>query len=61
LPEIFLKIEIGFDTALQIQNHLMEKAGKIGKHTEAYSFENLDQDAFSCPKTTLRKRNSAIF
>ena len=47
LPEIFLKIaKSGFDAALQIQNHLLEKAGKIGKRTEAYNFENLDQDVF---------------
>ncbi|MBN1364325.1 MAG: hypothetical protein JW976_05905 [Syntrophaceae bacterium] len=46
-PEIFLKIaKSGFDAALQIQNHLLEKAGKIGKRTEAYNFENLDQDIF---------------
>jgi hypothetical protein len=47
LPDIFLKIaKTGFDTALQRQNHLPGKAGKIGKRTEAYKFENLDQDVF---------------
>lgn len=47
LPEIFLKMaRSGFDAAMQIQNHLMEKAGKIGKRTEAYNFDNLDQDVF---------------
>lgn len=47
LPEVFLKIaKSGFDVALQIQNHMLEKAGKIGKRTEAYNFENLDQDIF---------------
>ena len=46
-PEIFLKMaKTGFDAAMQIQNHLLEKAGKIGKRTEAYNFENLDQDVF---------------
>lgn len=47
LPEIFLKMtKTGFDAAMQIQKHLLEKAGKIGKRTEAYNFENLDQDVF---------------
>jgi hypothetical protein len=47
LPEILLKMaRSGFDAAMQIQNHLMEKAGRIGKHTEAYNFDNLDQDVF---------------
>ncbi len=47
LPEIFLKMaKSGFDVAMQIQNHLMEKAGKIGKRTEAYNFDNLDQEVF---------------
>ncbi|MGB5217143.1 MAG: poly(R)-hydroxyalkanoic acid synthase subunit PhaE [Smithella sp.] len=47
LPEIFLKMtKTGFDAAMQIQTHLMEKAGSIGKRTEAYNFENLDQEIF---------------
>ena len=47
LPEILMKMaRSGFDAAMQIQNHLMEKAGKIGKRTEAYNFDNLDQEIF---------------
>jgi len=47
LPEILLKMAgSGFDMAMRIQNHLMEKAGKIGKRTEAYNFDNLDQEVF---------------
>lgn len=47
LPEILLKMtRSGFDVAMQIQKHLMEKAGNIGKRTEAYNFDNLDQDVF---------------
>jgi len=47
LPEIFLKMaRSGFDAAMQIQTHLMEKAGNIGKRTEAYNFDNLDQEVF---------------
>ncbi len=47
LPEILLKMtRSGFDAAMQIQNHLFEKAGNIGKRTEAYNFDNLDQEMF---------------
>jgi len=47
LPEIFLKLaKSGFDVAMEIQKHLWEKAGKIGQRTEAYKFENLDQEIF---------------
>ena len=47
LPEILMKMAgSGFESAMQIQNHLMEKASKIGKRTEAYNFDNLDQEVF---------------
>lgn len=47
MPEILMKMaKSGFEAALQIQNHLVEKAGKIGKCTEAYNFENPDQEIF---------------
>jgi len=47
LPEILLKMaKSGFDAAIQIQNHMIEKAGRIGKRTEAYNFDNLDQEIF---------------
>ena len=56
LPEIFLKMaKSGFDAAMQIQNHLMEKAGKIGKRTEAYNFDNLDQEVFKALKDVYEK------
>ena len=47
LPEILIKMaKSGFDAAVQIQNHLLEKTSRIGKHTEAYNFDNLDQEVF---------------
>ena len=47
LPEILLKMaKSGFDAAVQIQNHAIEKAGRIGKRTEAYNFDHLDQEMF---------------
>ena len=62
LPEILLKIaKSGFDTAMQIQNHLLEKAGKIGKRTEAYKFENLDQDIFKALNDVYEKEIQQYF
>lgn len=62
LPEVFLKIaKSGFDTALQIQNHLLEKAGKIGKRTEAYTFDNLDQDIFKALNEVYEKEIQQYF
>ncbi len=62
LPEILLKIsKSGFDTALRIQNHLLEKAGKIGKRTEAYNFENLDQETFKALNEVYEKEIQQYF
>ena len=62
LPEVLLKIaKSGFDTAMQIQNHLLEKAGKIGKRTEAYKFENLDQDIFKALNDVYEKEIQQYF
>lgn len=56
LPEILMKMaRSGFDAAMQIQNHLMEKAGKIGKRTEAYNFDNLDQEVFKALSEVYEK------
>ena len=56
LPEIFLKMAgSGFDAAMQIQNHLMGKAARIGKRTEAYNFDNLDQEVFRALKKKKKK------
>jgi hypothetical protein len=61
-PEIFLKMaKTGFDAAMQIQNHLLEKAGKIGKRTEAYNFENLDQDVFKALNEVYEKEIQQYF
>lgn len=47
MPEIFMKMaKSGFDAAMRIQNHLLEKAGSIGRRTEAYNFDNMDQEVF---------------
>jgi len=62
LPETFLKMaKSGFDAAMQIQNHLLEKAGKIGKRTEAYKFENLDQEIFKALSEVYEKEIQQYF
>jgi hypothetical protein len=62
LPEILFKMaKSGFDAALQIQNHLIEKAGKIGKSTEAYKFDNLDQGVFEALNDVYEKELRQYF
>jgi hypothetical protein len=62
LPEILLKMaKSGFEAALQIQHHLIEKAGKIGKSTEAYKFDNLDQEAFEALNNVYEKELRQYF
>ena len=47
LPEILMKTaKTGWDACFQLQQQWMERIGRIGKSTEAYKFENLDQDTF---------------
>jgi len=47
IPDLFLKIaKSGWEASTQIQKHLLEKAGRIGQRTEAYNFDNLDQEIF---------------
>jgi polyhydroxyalkanoate synthase subunit PhaE len=45
LPEIFMKlIKAGWESSALLQQKVVEKVGKIGQKTEAYKFDNLDQD-----------------
>jgi len=47
LPDVVLKmLKSGCEAGIQVQQQLIEKAAKIGKTTEAYNFENLDQEVF---------------
>ena len=47
LPEVLMKMtKTGWDAYFRLQQQWMERLGRIGKSTEAYKFENLDQDAF---------------
>ncbi|MDQ7781636.1 MAG: poly(R)-hydroxyalkanoic acid synthase subunit PhaE [Desulfomonilaceae bacterium] len=47
LPEIVVKmVQPAMEGFLHLQKEWMEKAGRIGKSTAAYNFDNLDQEAF---------------
>jgi len=51
LPEMFLKLaKTGWESSTRLQEKIIEKAGKIGQKTEAYKFDNLDQDLFKAWK-----------
>ena len=48
LPEIVLKMtQTGWDSYLKLQQQWYERLSRIGQSTEAYRFDNLDQDAVS--------------
>ena len=47
LPEIVLRMaKTGWEGYFHLQQQWLEKAGGIGSKTEAYNFENLDQETF---------------
>lgn len=47
LPEIILRMaKSGYEASSQLQQHILEKTAKINRHTEAYNFDNLDQETF---------------
>jgi class III poly(R)-hydroxyalkanoic acid synthase PhaE subunit len=47
LPDLLLKvIQPAWNGMFHLQREFLERAGRIGQSTSAYSFENLDQDAF---------------
>jgi polyhydroxyalkanoate synthesis regulator phasin len=62
LPDIFLKMaKSGWEATFQIQQHLLEKAGKIGQRTEAYNFDNLDQEVFKASTEIYEKELQQYF
>lgn len=47
LPEIMMKMaQTGWDRYFQMQRQWIERAGRLGARTEAYKFEDIDQEAF---------------
>ena len=62
LPKILLKItKTGMDAGFQIQKHIFEKIGKIGKRTEAYNFENMDEEVFKASTEIYEKELQQYF
>jgi hypothetical protein len=62
LPKIFLKMtKSGWDAGFQIQKHLLEKIGKIGKRTEAYNFDNMDEEVFKASTEIYEKELQQYF
>jgi class III poly(R)-hydroxyalkanoic acid synthase PhaE subunit len=48
LPEVLSRlVQSGWDGFFQLQQQWLQRAERIGKTTEAYTFENLDQNAFA--------------
>jgi len=48
IPDVMAKLmKPGWEAFLHLQQDWMERAGRIGKSTAAYKFENLNQEAFS--------------
>jgi hypothetical protein len=62
LPEFFLTLaRTGWEASSRIQQQAMEKAGKIGQKTEAYKFENLDQEVFKAWKEIYEEEFQQYF
>ncbi len=62
LPEFFLTLaRTGWEASSRIQQQAMEKAGKIGQKTEAYNFENLDQELFKAWKEIYEEEFQQYF
>jgi class III poly(R)-hydroxyalkanoic acid synthase PhaE subunit len=46
LPEIFVRtVQTGWERYFSLQQQWLERTAHLGKHTEAYKFEDIDQDA----------------
>jgi polyhydroxyalkanoate synthase subunit PhaE len=62
LPKILLKMtKSGWDAGFQIQKHLLEKIAKIGKRTEAYNFDNMDEEVFKASTEIYEKELQQYF
>ena len=56
LPEIVLKmIKAGWEGYFDLQQREMERLKRIGKHSEGYTFEDLDQNIFRAWKEIYEK------
>lgn len=62
LPEISMNmIQQGVNSYVEMQRQWTEQASKIGKHTEAYKFEGIDENIFKTWKETYEKEFQKFF
>ncbi len=62
LPDISMNmIQQGINNYVEMQKQWTEQASKIGKHTEAYKFEGIDENVFKMWKETYEKEFQKFF
>ena len=62
LPEISMNmIKQGLDSYFEMQKQWTEQLSKMGKHTEAYNFEGIDENIFKTLKETYEKEFQKFF
>ena len=62
LPEFFMTLaKAGWEASSRLQKRVIEKAGKLGEKTEAYNFDNLDQDLFKIWKSVYEEEFRQYF
>lgn len=62
MPEIMFKLEqSSFSSFLQLQQKWLERASRLGKSTEAFKFEDLDENAFRAWTDVYEKEFQQFF
>lgn len=62
LPDVLLKmVRASWQGFFNLQQQWIEKAGRIGRSTQAYSFENLDEEVFKAWKDVYEKEFRQFF
>lgn len=62
LPEISMNlIQQGVNSYVEMQKQWTEQISRIGKHTEAYKFEGIDENVFKTWKETYEKEFQKFF
>ncbi len=62
LPELMMKaIGSGWEGYFRVLQQTLQRVGKIGQQTEAYTFENLDENIFNIWSDIYRKELSPLF
>ncbi|MFZ0132935.1 MAG: poly(R)-hydroxyalkanoic acid synthase subunit PhaE [Desulfobacterales bacterium] len=62
MPDVLIKmVRASWQGFFNLQQQLIEKAGRIGRSTQAYSFENLDEDVFKAWSDIYEKEFRQFF